>query len=927
MRDEEQQTEEDGSYDDTATPERSLADRIADAIAPYPNFSAYLLNKHHWDSPQKSQEDRRALIHNVLLHELFDRNELRGINFEALDEELSRMAVDDSTSCLGRGWKKSSVTIPVPHGKKKDRPSKEECLFEIPNLLHRSVADLVCDEFAKPKAKSFHFTPFEEHWHRPDGGKEKVVGEMYSSPAFREAHNEIQNLPAEPGCDLPRACAGIILMSDSAHLTDFGDAQIHPFNVGFVNESKYPRGRPSSHSIHPVMYLQKVPDTIHEFASRISGKPKSRKNKVFTHCRREYFHGALKVLCDASFWDMYAHGRVVKCGDGITRRLYLRLFTYSADYPEKVLVATIRDGGLCPCPRCHVKHDDLDQMGTPADTNTRLNRAREDTEQRRKAIRKARRYIYQQGYAVSSKQVETLLKDDSYVPVENAFSFTSSGIKINVFDLLVVDLLHELELGVWVALLAHLIRILHTLGDEKITELNRRYAAVAPFGRDTIRRFSDHVADMSKMTAHEYGQMLACAAPCFEGLFPDPWDDEIQLLLFTLARWHKLAKLRLHTESTLLQLERVTIQFGTALRKFRDGCCEAFDTRETPAECEKRVRTAQAAAAQSSRPASHIDAARQPYKFNIHTYKFHSMGDYVPTIRRLGTTDNYSTATNELSHRSPVSAYGRTNKKDFERQIKRSDEHDDIIGEGTEHHIVAGDEGRPLYLKSFLAERADDPAYKGFAEALQNHLLLRLLRMMGDKEPDITKRYSAEERKQVTLVNGRIFAHAQLRINYTTYDVRRAQDCVNCNSQKCNIMLLSDDDTQSDITPVPFWYARVLGIYHTRVVHPILAPREKLVQFLWVRWFGRDNSPSGWRAGRLDRIGYVPSEDEDAFSFLDPSLVLRACHLIPAFAHGRTPDLLDNSTARDSDEGDWQYYYVNRSAPSFLLCSKQLNYL
>jgi hypothetical protein len=32
-------------------------------------------------------------------------------------------------------------------------------------------------------------------------------------------------------------------------------------------------------------------------------------------------------------------------------------------------------------------------------------------------------------------------------------------------------------------------------------------------------------------------------------------------------------------------------------------------------------------------------------KLNLSTYKWHALGDYVNTIRRYGTTDNYSTQT------------------------------------------------------------------------------------------------------------------------------------------------------------------------------------------------------------------------------------------------------------------------------------------
>jgi hypothetical protein len=89
------------------------------------------------------------------------------------------------------------------------------------------------------------------------------------------------------------------------------------------------------------------------------------------------------------------------------------------------------------------------------------------------------------------------------------------------------------------------------------------------------------------------------------------------------------------------------------------------------------------------------------------------------------------------------------------------------------------------------------------------------------------------------------------------------------------------------------------------------------MEFLWVRWFGLDTE---WDSGpsrlRLDRIGYVPDDDPDAFGFLDPDHVLRACHLIPSFAVGRTALLLAPSMARDdSRAGDWTNYYVNRSVP------------
>jgi hypothetical protein len=127
-------------------------------------------------------------------------------------------------------------------------------------------------------------------------------------------------------------------------------------------------------------------------------------------------------------------------------------------------------------------------------------------------------------------------------------------------------------------------------------------------------------------------------------------------------------------------------------------------------------------------------------------------------------------------------------------------------------------------------------------------------------------------------------------------------------------MLRSHEENDEDgNAPHPYWYARVLGIYHTNIY--VAGQREpRRMEFLWVRWFGRDPDwSSGPTTCRLDRVGFVPEEDPEAFGFLDPMEVLRACHLIPAFSQGRTTDLLGPSIAREDPSGDYVNYYVMRS--------------
>jgi hypothetical protein len=59
--------------------------------------------------------------------------------------------------------------------------------------------------------------------------------------------------------------------------------------------------------------------------------------------------------------------------------------------------------------------------------------------------------------------------------VQNAFSVVLSPFSFDFHDMLTVDLLHEVELGVWKALLIHLTRMLHACGQETVNEFDKRY--------------------------------------------------------------------------------------------------------------------------------------------------------------------------------------------------------------------------------------------------------------------------------------------------------------------------------------------------------------------------------------------------------------------------------------------------------------------
>lgn len=165
----------------------------------------------------------------------------------------------------------------------------------------------------------------------------------------------------------------------------------------------------------------------------------------------------------------------------------------------------------------------------------------------------------------------------------------------------------------------------------------------------------------------------------------------------------------------------------------------------------------------------------------------------------------------------------------------------------------------------------------------------------------------------MSVIRNRIFSYLHIGINYTTYDLRRNHDSVKPGTHP-DVMVLSNDNTDLDDAH-PYRYARVLGIYHALVSYSGHSPVR--VDFLHVRWFRRDRStPSGWLAKRLPCLSFVPHTEQNAFGFLDPADVVRAVHLMPAFAHERITTLPVPSTIvhvlRDghSDNKDWKRYYL-----------------
>jgi hypothetical protein len=170
------------------------------------------------------------------------------------------------------------------------------------------------------------------------------------------------------------------------------------------------------------------------------------------------------------------------------------------------------------------------------------------------------------------------------------------------------------------------------------------------------------------------------------------------------------------------------------------------------------------------------------------------------------------------------------------------------------------------------------------------------------------------ELDNVLFRHDRLYRHNIMRINYTTYDVRRKRDTINPGTPHRDIMVLAQNDDDSDH---PFLYARVIGIFHANIVYTgsgIMDYRPRRLEFLWVRWYELDPKvpAGGWSRSTLDRLQFPPMAEGNSFGFIDPADVLRGGHIVPAFATGKRYADGEGLSRCARDSSDYHSYYVNR---------------
>jgi len=230
------------------------------AFYPYPNENSFRLGHWYWNgSVQKSQESFKELL-DIVADPGFDPSHIQNTRWDQINAKLAGNEIEDDDEWMDvdAGWKKKSISIPVPFHDRTHDPGVHQYICG--ELHYRSLVDVIKEKLTNAQdCEQFHLEPYELLWNPTDQDRDiRVHGELYNSPSFFEAHCALQDSPGEPNCDLPRVVVGLMFWSDSTHLTSFGNSKLWPCYLYFGNESKYRRCKPSSHLCNHVAYFQKV---------------------------------------------------------------------------------------------------------------------------------------------------------------------------------------------------------------------------------------------------------------------------------------------------------------------------------------------------------------------------------------------------------------------------------------------------------------------------------------------------------------------------------------------------------------------------------------------------------------------------------------------------------------------------------------------
>lgn len=239
----------------------------SESFYPYPNQNSFLLGDWFWNQSGRISQDSFRKLVAIVGHPSFRPEDVRSTSWSRIDKVLGTGTHDPVLQQNGSypqwldtdaGWRRSPIEVEVPFHRLSE--ARQPVQHIVADLHHRPLVSIIRAKLTNPHPH-FHYEPFHLRWKPSPANPSReypVFGELYTSQAFLDAHRLLQQSPLVPNCTLPRFVVALMFWSDATHLTSVGATKLWPSYLYFGNESKYQRGKPSSHLCEHVAYFQAV---------------------------------------------------------------------------------------------------------------------------------------------------------------------------------------------------------------------------------------------------------------------------------------------------------------------------------------------------------------------------------------------------------------------------------------------------------------------------------------------------------------------------------------------------------------------------------------------------------------------------------------------------------------------------------------------
>ncbi|KAH6884040.1 hypothetical protein BKA70DRAFT_1446082 [Coprinopsis sp. MPI-PUGE-AT-0042] len=387
------------------------------------------------------------------------------------------------------------------------------------------------------------------------------------------------------------------------------------------------------------------------------------------------------------------------------------------------------------------------------------------------------------GYTVAGTVVDKPLKSCFLLPIQNTFSTHLGQFGFNIYQSLVVDLMHEFEIGVWKRVYIHLLCLLEAFGkQELITELDEQYRQMPSFGHDTIQKFSENVSDCKRRAARDYEDLLQCSITSFEGLLPSP-----------------------HTKMSWIYS---SFFLASQFRKFQQETCQCVVTVELQQEVQVCVRKTASKAGTSS---------------DFMVILLGSEKDPISMATMVAASSGLSDGGGPLPDRAP-SAPLSSGSGVVKTALPRSD---GVHSQALPSRPGQGPVGVTTVVTPSSLSDGEVPLPNRVPSAPPSSRSGTVKTALPSAATRREKKFSLSTPKYHALGHytesihtyGTTDSFTSEIVKYTTYDVRREADII-CLKAEPNVMVLADKTEEHSLASSPplYRYAQVLGIFHTNIM-------------------------------------------------------------------------------------------------------------